>query len=800
MVGLHRSSSRAHGADLIPTLFVTNSCSNAVTAYPASSNGDVAPLAPAPITDLSAPEYEAVDKSGNIYVTNFCNAVVTIYAKGTSGNTAPIAIIGGSNTGLSNPQGIALDSNGNIYVADFNAKSVFVYPALGSSTGLLNEAPTATISGINTGMVAPVGIALDGNRKIYVTDFDVRSVFVYPALGSSSGLLNEAPTATISGSNTGLIQPQGVVLDSSGNVYVADFDAKSVFVYPALGSSTGMLNEAPTATIKGNNTGLITPFGITLDASRNIYVADEGDIFTKGASVSSVFVYPAIGSSTGTLNEAPTATISGSNTGLLQIVGIALDASGKIYAADDSASSVFAYPALGVSTGILNEAPTATISGSNAGLLFPQGIALDSGGKIYVVNGNPMVSVYPAGSNANSSPIATISGNNTGLQAPEGIAVDASGNIYVADPNAGSVFVYPPTGSSTGVLNEAPTATISGSNTGLRNPFGITLDSSGKIYVADEVATSVFVYPALGSSTGMLNEAPSATISGSNTGLRDPVGITLDSNREIYVADDVATSVFVYPALGSSTGALNEAPTATISGSNTGLRKPFGVAVDASANIYVADFRSNGVFVYSAGSNGNVTPIATISGPETELGAPEFIAIHSEPGPTPTATATGTPTATPTATATSTTTATATKTATATATSTATATATRTATTTSTATATATPVPVTLTIKPKALKFSTRAVGTQSSPKTIKVSNPKGNRKHRGLPVLIEMISDPAVFKQTNTCPQSLPAGASCAISVTFTPSMPTKQIGTLTITDNAKHGMTMVPLSGRGK
>jgi hypothetical protein len=109
-------------------------------------------------------------------------------------------------------------------------------------------------------------------------------------------------------------------------------------------------------------------------------------------------------------------------------------------------------------------------------------------------------------------------------------------------------------------------------------------------------------------------------------------------------------------------------------------------------------------------------------------------------------------------------------------------------------------VEVTLKIKPKKLKFPKTGVGTPSKPKTVKVSNPKGKKNHPGLPVLIEMISDPGVFTQTNDCPASLAAGASCSISVTFTPSAATKQTGTLTITDNANTGMQNVPLSGTGK
>jgi CSLREA domain-containing protein len=153
----------------------------------------------------------------------------------------------------------------------------------------------------------------------------------------------------------------------------------------------------------------------------------------------------------------------------------------------------------------------------------------------------------------------------------------------------------------------------------------------------------------------------------------------------------------------------------------------------------------------------------------------------------PTATDTATPTPSPFGTAPATPTATPTPSA-------------ATATATATPTATPTAVPVTLKIKPKALKFAKTTVGTPSKPKNVKVSNPKGDKKHPGMAALIEMISGPAVFTETNNCPASLAAGSSCTISVTFTPSAATKQTGTLTITDNAHGGMQTVPLSGTGK
>ncbi len=300
---------------------------------------------------------------------------VFVYPAGSNGNAAPIASISGSNTSLSSPESVALDSSGNIYVADDGLSgngpgSVFVYPALGSSTGLLNEAPTATISGSNTVLNTPEGIVLDSSRNIYVADDGPSyngpgSVFVFPA--GSNG--NAAPIATISGSNTGLSSPFGVALDSSGNIYVADdgpsYDGPgSVFVYPALGSSTGLLNESAIAAITGSNTVLSTPLGVALDSIGNIYVANDG-LYENGPG--SVFVYPALGSSTGVLNETPSATISGPKTGLYLPMYIAIQPGAGTPTPAPSTTATAMPTATSAPTASASSAPTASVTPTGTG-------------------------------------------------------------------------------------------------------------------------------------------------------------------------------------------------------------------------------------------------------------------------------------------------------------------------------------------------------------------------------------------------------------------------------------------------
>ena len=577
-----------------------------VTAYPIDASGDVAPTAVT--TDMAVPSGIARDASGRIYVTNNATNTVTVYAAGANGNVPPIATIGGAKTQLSDPTGIALDASGKIYV--------------------LNRAD---------------------NRK--------RNIKVYPPLGTNTGILNEAPITDIAGSKTRLDDPTGIALDSQGNIYVANIlggpvvpnteDSGTVTVYAA--GSSG--NIAPIATISGAATGLAYPAGIALDSSGNIYVANEltGNTSSSLEDYPSITVYPA--GSKG--NASPIAVIAGDNTGLDYPQGIALDSGGNLYAkgyVEYVGDTINAYPA--GSNG--NVSPAATIVGADTGLDGPDGIALDSGGNLYVSNGygGPVgggsVTIYPAGSNGDAVPIATITSSFTGISYASSIAVDSNGKIYVANEfgaagDNGSITIYSAGSYATG----APIATIAGDNTGLSNPFGIALDSAGNIFVLNS-SNAITVYP-----PGSAGDAtPKTTINIDSKGNNYPVGMAVDPNGEIYVVNQsylncnkrscYQTSpgnIAVYPA-GSHD---NATPLAVISGPNTNLANPSAVALDQSGDIYVTNqgpekctrycgcytAGPGSVTVYSPDSNGDVKPIATVSGPNTGLGLPYAITLDS---------------------------------------------------------------------------------------------------------------------------------------------------------------------------
>jgi hypothetical protein len=314
----------------------------------------------------------------SIFVAQFGDNNVTVYAPNPIGslNELPVAQINGTNTGLNGVTGVAVDASGRIYVANkfggSGSGSVTVYAA--NPSGTLNEAPIATITGANTGLNGPTSIALDASGKIYVTSY-AASVTVYSA--NPSGTLNEGPLATIAGGNTQLTSPYGIAVDAAGTIYVANELggnnvglSGSITTYAA--NPSGTLNETPVAEIIGNTTGLNDPIGVAVDASGEIYVVNFG-----GPSGSSVTVYPA--NPSGILNEAPLATIFGNATALGTSAGIALDSTGKIYVSNqygetnnNGAVTVFAANP----SGTLNEAPLGTITGSNTRLYQSMGIAV----------------------------------------------------------------------------------------------------------------------------------------------------------------------------------------------------------------------------------------------------------------------------------------------------------------------------------------------------------------------------------------------------------------------------------------
>jgi hypothetical protein len=303
-----------------PCLYVANNLASAslgsITIYPLSANGNYSPgsnVIAGSSTNLDHPFDVAVGRNGKIYVANPSNSSITVYAADSSGNATPLQTIIGSSTGLNGTSGIAVSDNGDIYATNGlygGTASVTVF----SPTANGNATPIRTIAGSNTGLVAPLGIAVSynkifvGNRSsIYYTI--PGSVTVYPVKANG----NVTPVQAIGGPNTGIGDEALYVAWYGRKIYVTSA-LYQIGIFPD--SANG--NVAPTKSISGGATLLNNPQGVAIAAQGKIFVTNV----SGGYAVTSYKKFGQL--AVGNNNIPPLTDITGSNTGLDEPYGLAV--------------------------------------------------------------------------------------------------------------------------------------------------------------------------------------------------------------------------------------------------------------------------------------------------------------------------------------------------------------------------------------------------------------------------------------------------------------------------------------------
>jgi streptogramin lyase len=246
-------------------------------------------------------------------------------------------------------------------------------------------------------------------------------------------------------------------------------------------------------------------------------------------------------------------------------------------------------------------------TGAAARFSHPYGMAIDSSGNIYIADKNNDIirKMTPAGVVTTLAGLAGTTGfvDGTGSAAefnrPNDVAVDSSGNVWVADTGNNTIRKITPAGVVTTPLG-TPGSTGSTDGTGpaalFAGPSGICIDGSGNMYIADtgnSIIRKVVISTAISTTyMGTAGSVGYADGTGVGAQFNNPIGITIDSGGNLYIAD---TNNNVIRKVTSSAVSSTLAGSSTASGFTDGtgvfalFNSPRGVAVDSTGNVYVTD-------------------------------------------------------------------------------------------------------------------------------------------------------------------------------------------------------------------
>ena len=263
-----------------------------------------------------------------------------------------------------------------------------------------------------------------------------------------------------------------------------------------------------------------------------------------------------------TVNPGGYSVLSPGNLSLPK--GVAVDAAGDVFVADNGNQRVVKVPADG--------SPATTVG---FGLQYPQGLAVDGAGDVFIAdnNRNQVVEV-PAGCNDNACQI----NNSFGIDSQLGVAVDGTGDLFVSSFNGHEVVEVPANGGAQTV--------VYGPGSG-SNPIGLATDAAGDLFVADFGLKEV------------VEVSPSGTQTAVGSGWVRPESVAVDAAGDVFVADESSlggTPRVVEVPAGCTNDSVNHCQV-TISGILA-----YGVAVDGTGNIYLPDLDSL-ISVQDANSN-----------------------------------------------------------------------------------------------------------------------------------------------------------------------------------------------------
>ncbi len=373
---------------IVGSLFVSNATASTVTAFDANASGSPAPRATIGQGDLLSPSGVALDRAGNLYVANTRGTLVLVPVNPPASSVVQAQVrdvLQQSTAGFAPRKllfrtdifaastALGLGSEAQIIHKPPNGdggepvpkpvpprREFITYVNVFAAGAKDGDAPLYRLGGSTTGIVAPLGIELDGAGQLYLVNAQPQSttaVLAGSLLRFAAGARDDtAPLAVLSGGNSNVVNPKDVAVDAQGFVYVLEASQQGVVLVfapsPASGAAVQYLI---------NGIGLANPFSIAVDAS-HVYITDRGNATTPP----SIVLFPVPPHATAGTFAVPAATvirIGGGQSTLAVPAGITVDGAQTVYVVDGNAVKVWP-------TAALKPAPPAAGGG-----VTPQGLA-----------------------------------------------------------------------------------------------------------------------------------------------------------------------------------------------------------------------------------------------------------------------------------------------------------------------------------------------------------------------------------------------------------------------------------------
>jgi hypothetical protein len=494
-----------------------------------SSGATVETVTPFPITVTAA-------ASTKVYDGTTDSAAVPTITPGNvvSGDTAVFAeSFDTSNSG----SGLTLMPTGA--VVDGNAGENYAVTFVANTTGQITPLPITVTAATSTkgydGMTSSTAAPT-------ITGGSLVSVYVgiVTTLAGSAGQIGSNDGT---GSAASFESPSGAAVDSAGNVYVADAGNDTIRKITPSGVVTtlaGSPGQAGCSDGTGSAASFDCPEGVAVDSAGNVYVADSWNFTIRKITPSGVVTTLA-----GSPGQAGCSDGTGSDASFWGPQGVAVDSAGNVYVADTSNDEIRKITPLGVVTTLAGfpgqyEYGSSDGTGSAARFCGPTGVAVDSAGNVYVADaGNDEIrKITPSGvvttlaGYAGEVGAADGSGSAASFDYPEAVAVDSAGNVYVADTLNDEIREISPSGvvnTLAGSTGQPGSSDGTGGEASFWCPLGVAVDSAGNVYVADTVNQEIRLVSLVGRDTPAFTESYGSRNEGTGLTLT-PTGSVNDGN------------------------------------------------------------------------------------------------------------------------------------------------------------------------------------------------------------------------------------------------------------------------------